>query len=98
MDDNARAHRARITNQYLEQATILRMDSLARSPDRNPIEHAWDMLQTEVSSRTVQPGSVQELRQALVDEWAQIPQHNIRRLIRSMRRRCQAVIHASREP
>ena len=26
MDDNARAHRARITDQYLEQATIVRME------------------------------------------------------------------------
>ena len=41
MDDNARAHRARITDQYFEQATIVR---LARSPDLNPLEHAWDML------------------------------------------------------
>ena len=47
----------------------------ARSPDLNPIEHAWDMLQTAVSSRPVQPASVQELRQALLEEWDQIPQY-----------------------
>ena len=94
MDDNARAHRARITDQYLEQATIVRMEWPARSPDLNPIEHAWDMLQTAVSSRPVQPTSVQELRQALLEEWYQIPQYKIRRLISSMRRRCQTVIEA----
>ena len=94
MDDNARAHRARITDQYLEQATIVRMEWPARSPDLNPIEHAWDMLQTAVSSGPVQPASVQELRQALLEEWDQIPQYKIRRLISSMRRRCQAVIEA----
>ena len=94
MDDNVRAHRARITDQYLEQATIVRMEWPARSPDLNPIEHAWDMLQTAVSSRPVQPASVQELRQALLEEWDQIPQYKIRRLISSMRRRCQAVIEA----
>ena len=33
MDDNVRAHRAHITDQYLEQATIVRMDWPARSPD-----------------------------------------------------------------
>ena len=94
MDDNARAHRAHITDQYLEQATIVRMEWPARSPDLNPIEHAWDMLQTAVSSCPVQPASVQELRQALLEEWDQIPQYKIRRLISSMRRRCQAVIEA----
>ena len=94
MDDNARAHRARITDQYLEQATIVRMEWPARSPYLNPIEHAWDMLQTAVSSRPVQPASVQELRQALLEEWDQIQQYKIRRLISSMRRRCQAVIEA----
>ena len=94
MDDNARAHRARITDQYLEQATIVRMEWPARSPDLNPIEHAWDMLQTAVSSRPMQPASVQELRQALLEEWDQILQYKIRRLIGSMRRRCQAVIEA----
>ena len=94
MDDNARAHRARITDQYLEQATIVRMVWPARSPDLNPIEHAWDMLQTAVSSGPVQSASVQELRQAPLEEWDQIPQCKIRRLISSMRRRCQAVIEA----
>ena len=94
MDDNACAHRARITDQYLEQATIVRMEWPARSPDLNPIEHVWDMLQTAVSSRPVQPASVQELRQALLEEWDQFPQYKIRRLISSMRRRCQAVIEA----
>ena len=85
MDDNARAHRARITDQYLEQATIVCMEWPARSPDLNPIEYAWDMLQTAVSSSPVQPASVQELRQALLEEWDQIPQCKIRRLISSMR-------------
>ena len=94
MDDNACAHRAPITDQYLEQATVVRMEWPARSPDLNPIQHAWDMLQTAVSSRPVQPASVQELRQALLEEWDHIPQYKIRRLISSMRRRFQAVIEA----
>ena len=93
MDDNARAH-SPASPINLEQATTVRMEWPARSPDLNPIEHGWDMLQTAVSSHPVQPASVQELRQALLEEWDQIPQYKIRRLISSMRRRCQAVIEA----
>ena len=33
MDDNARHHRARIVNEYLQQETIERMDWPAKSPD-----------------------------------------------------------------
>ena len=91
MDDNAHAYRARIINQYLEQAAIVRLDWPARSPDLNPIEHAWDMPQKAISSRQVQPATVRELREALIEEWAQLPQHKLCRLIGSMRRRCQDV-------
>ena len=96
MADNASAHRARITNRCLEQAAIVRLDWPARSPDLNPIEHAWDMLQKAISFRQVQPATVRELREALIEEWAQLPQHKLRRLIGSMGRRCQAVINAHR--
>ena len=94
MDDYARPHTAHVTNQYLEDATIVRMDWLARSPDMNPIEHAWDMLQKAISARPVQPTTVPQLRTALQEEWARLPQQQLGRLISSMRRRCQTVIDA----
>ena len=41
MDDNTRPHRSHVTNQYLEDATIVRMDWPVRPPpDMNPIKHA----------------------------------------------------------
>ena len=60
--------------QCLQAETIDRMDWPARSPDINPIEHAWDLLQAAVSARPVQPASLQELRTALMEEWAAVPQ------------------------
>lgn len=94
MDDNARPHRARVVTRYLEQETIERMDWPARSPDLNPVEHAWDMLQRRLSARNRQPETLDELQNALLQEWAQIPQADFRNLILSFNNRCQEVIQA----
>ena len=47
-DDNARLHHDRVVEEYLQQDTIVPMDWLAFSPDLNPIEHAWNMLQVAI--------------------------------------------------
>ena len=94
MNDNARPHRARAVDQYLEQEDIERMDWPAKAPDFNPIEHALDMLQRRISARDRQPRTVRELTNMLIDEWLRIPVAEIRRLILSFPRRCQEVINA----
>jgi transposase len=68
------------------------MDWPAKSPDLNPIEHAWDILQRWISNRQNQPNTLQELADALVDEWSRIPQVEFQRLIRSFQNRCREVI------
>ena len=64
------------------------MDWPARSPDLNPIEHLWDLLDRRVHVRGRQqvPKTVAELRQAL--KLTSIPQVDITNLVNSLRRRC----------
>jgi len=94
MDDNARPRRALVARQYLERESIERIDWPARSPDINPLEHVWDILQRRICDRPVQPLTKEELTRALIEEWEQIPRHAIRKLICSFNSRCRAVITA----
>jgi hypothetical protein len=64
----------------------------------NPIEHLWDELGRRIRNRQNAPITLLELENALLEEWRQIPQENIRRLIRSMPRRCAALIQARGGP
>ncbi|GFV09673.1 transposable element Tc3 transposase [Trichonephila clavipes] len=86
MDDNAPFHRTVAAEKLLESEDIERMDWPARSPDLNPIEHVWDFLGRRLVARTLPPVTIRELRLALQDEWAAMPQQLIDTLILSMGR------------
>ncbi|GFV93775.1 transposable element Tc3 transposase [Trichonephila clavipes] len=77
LHDNAPCHR-----RFLESEDIERMDWPARG--FNPIEHVWDR-QTHLP-----PVTIRELRLALQDEWAAMPQQLIDSL--SMGRRCETYL------
>ncbi|GFU72470.1 transposable element Tcb2 transposase [Trichonephila clavipes] len=92
MDDNAPCHRTVAAEQLLESEDIERMNWPARSPDLNPIEHEWDFLGRRLAARTLPPVTIRELRLALQDEWAAMPQQLIDTLILSMGRRCETCL------
>ena len=72
-DDNATPHRARVVLDFLQQGNVTKMEQPPRSPDCNPIEHLWDELGRAISSMDNPPQNLNELCQALLDKWVQIP-------------------------
>ncbi|GFX20982.1 transposable element Tc3 transposase [Trichonephila clavipes] len=92
MDDNARPHRARIVEEYLDDHGLERMEWPARSPDLNPIEHLWDYLGREVAALNPPPRSLHELKQGLLCVWSSLPIPVSDNLINSMGNRCRQCI------
>ncbi len=87
-DDNARPHRARVVNDFLQQSGVNRMEWPACSPDLNPIENLWDELDRQVRSNHPPPRDAQHLFQMLQAEWQALPQRIFTNLANSMRTRC----------
>jgi len=89
---NARPHTARATVDFLAKQNVTVLILPFKSPDLNPVEHLWDDSDRRVHSRQSAPQTLQELQQALEQDWRRIPQDRIRRLIESMTRRVRCVI------
>jgi hypothetical protein len=85
--DHAICHVARVCQHFLNQNHIRVLPSSALSSDLPPIEHLWVELGRRVRHLQNPPETLQELRDALVHEWNNIPQAIIQRLIGSMCRR-----------
>lgn len=92
--DNARPHVARVITDHLTNNNVDVLDWPAVSPDLSPIEHLWDEMDRRLRNQPNQPQNLNELGRELQNIWNNIQQDFIRRLIGSMRRRCQAVIGA----
>ena len=87
-DDNARPHRARVVNDFLQRSGVNRMEWPACSADLNPIENLWDELDRKVRSNSPHPRDAQHLFQMLQAEWQALPQRIFTNLVNSMRTRC----------
>jgi transposase len=87
MDDNARPHRARIVQYFLQQETVQTIIWPSMSPEMNPIEHVWDFIGQKINQHNPKYQNIDELRTAILQEWQQFPQERLGRLVRSMTRR-----------
>ncbi|GFX80780.1 transposable element Tcb1 transposase [Trichonephila clavipes] len=69
MDDNARPHWTADVQQLLESENITLMDLPAFSPVLTPIEHVWKALGRCLAARLHPPGSTQQLKQILIEDF-----------------------------
>ena len=53
--DNATSHTARSVRDFLQDRNVSVLPLPAKSPDLNPIEHAWDLLDRRVRARAIPP-------------------------------------------
>jgi transposase len=97
-DDNAPVHRASAVNQWKESNSVLSLPWPAQSPDLNPIEHLWDVLERKVRVHKPHPKNIRELMIVLEEEWNQIEPEILVNLVESMPRRVQAVIDSRGNP
>jgi transposase len=65
MDDNARPHRARILQHFVEQEAVQTIPWPAMSPDMNPREHLWDFNGRKINQRNPKYQNIDELRTAI---------------------------------
>uniref|UniRef100_A0A8C7W6T3 Tc1-like transposase DDE domain-containing protein n=1 Tax=Oncorhynchus mykiss TaxID=8022 RepID=A0A8C7W6T3_ONCMY len=93
--DNVTSHTAHFVRDFLQDRNVGVLPWPAKSPDLNPIEHVWDLLDRRVRARAIPPRNVQELAGALVEEWGNTSQQELANLVQSMRRRCTAVLNAA---
>jgi hypothetical protein len=89
-------HTAKPNKNYLQRKQVTVMEWPAQSPDLNPIENLWALLDKSVSGR--RPKTEDELFQILVEAWHNLDTSLLQALVESMPRRCQAVIENNGYP
>ncbi len=65
-----------------------------QSPDLNPIEHLWDVVEREICIMDVQPPNLQQLRNAIMSIWTKISEECFQHLVESKPRKIKAVLKA----
>ena len=90
--DNAPCHKSASTIQHLENNGIKVLKWPPRSPDLNPIEHIWNMIDSKLYE--ISPKNLSELEAAIQKLWNELTPDLCRNLIESMPERIQACINA----
>ena len=97
MHDNAPPHVSAKTKEYLERNGIVAMEWLPMSPDLNPIENVWSLLQKEVYKKKKVYKNTTDLWNAITAAWHALPLETFQNLYNSMPARMIKVIEEKGE-
>ncbi len=95
MEDWAPWHTAKKTKEWQDRNGIKRLPWPSQSPDMNPIEHLWAILDRAVRKKSRKPTSWAEFLNLLHEAWEEIPQEKISELVSSMSEREKALKSAN---
>ncbi len=94
--DNVSCHKAQIILDWFlehdDEFTLLKWPP--QSPDLNPIEHLWDVVEREIRIMDVQPPNLQQLRDAIMSIWTKISEECFQYLVETIPRTIKAVLKA----
>ncbi len=97
---DAPCHKAQIISDWFlehdNEFTLLKWPP--ESPDLNPIEHLWDVVEQEIRIMDVQPTNLHQLCFAIRSIWTKISEKCFQHLVESMPRRIKAVLKAKGGP
>ena len=88
--DNDPKNTSKTTTALLKRLRVKVMDWPSMSPDLNPIEHLWGILNQEVEVCKV--SNIRQLHDIVMEEWKSIPVATCEALVNSMPRRVKAVL------
>ena len=91
--DNDPKHSSKLVQEWFGEKNITVLKWPSQSPDLNPIEHLWDVLERRIRMHS-DIKSLQQVFNIIESEWSQIPAETLQKLVDSMPRRCQAVLQA----
>ncbi len=98
--DNAPCNKAQIISDWFlennNEFTLLKWPP--QSPDLNPIEHLWDVVEWEILIMDVQPTNLQQLHDAIMSIWTKISEDCFQHLVESMPRRIKEVLKSKGGP